>query len=220
MRFVEGLSLRHKAELGGEQGGIDLPNALQGPSVDDQVGQGIQVAHRVNIAHFRPFDAQVFALAIDAFGTGALGVDGLVERTLPIQGHAHLPAQFPVQVLDTAFLFEELGMVARLSAGLRKEQWAAKALRQVAVGMGELVGGVHAQPFGTQRHSVSGPLAFRMPMLVLGDGGDATAVDHHLIGVPGIEGSIGGDVSGKEAQGGHGAQVERDEIGDIVFIER
>ncbi len=34
-------------------------------------------------------------------------------------------------------------MVATLTVRVRKEQRTAKALRQVAVGVGELVGGVH-----------------------------------------------------------------------------
>ncbi len=58
-----------------------------------------------------------------------------------------------------------------------------------------------------------------MPVLVERDGGDATAIDHHLIGVPGIESSISGDMGRKETQGGYRTDVKRDEVGDIVFIE-
>jgi hypothetical protein len=48
-------------------------------------------------------------------------------------------------------------------------------------------------------------------MLVERNGGDAVAIGHRLVGVPGIEGGIGGDVGGKEAQGGDRADVQRDE---------
>jgi hypothetical protein len=80
----------------------------------------------VEVADLGPLDAQCFALAVDAFGTGALGIDGLVEGTLAIQGHPHLPAQFPIEVLDTAFLFEELGMVARLTVRFQSRKFFAR----------------------------------------------------------------------------------------------
>jgi hypothetical protein len=60
-----------------------------------------------------------------------------------------------------------------------------------------------------------------MAMAIEGNGGDA-AMSHGLINVPGIEGSIGSEVGGKETQRGYGAQVERGKIGDIAseFGER
>src|SRR6266700_1822400 len=70
LRFSGSRSLRHLPKLGGEQGGIEVASALQGAGIDDQC----------------------FALAVDALGTGALGVDALVERTLAIQRHTHLSA--------------------------------------------------------------------------------------------------------------------------------
>ncbi len=92
LRFSGSRSLRHLPKLGGEQGGIEVASALQGAGIDDQVGQGVEVTHRVEVAYFGPLDAQCFALAVDALGTGALGVDALVERTLAIQRHTHLSA--------------------------------------------------------------------------------------------------------------------------------
>ena len=42
---------------------------------------------------------------------------------------------------------------------------------------------------------------------------------HGLVGVPGIKGGIGSDVGGKEAQCRHGADVERNKVGDIVLVK-
>ena len=44
-------------------------------------------------------------------------------------------------------------------------------------------------------------------------------MDHRLVGVPGIEGSISGDVSRKELKRGDGTDVERSEVRDISFVE-
>ena len=74
-------------------------------------------------------------------------------------------------------------MIAALASRRREEQGTAEALRAVAIGVRELVGGVHAQPFGTQRDAITIALTLRMPVLVERDGGDAVAIDHHLIGV-------------------------------------
>ena len=52
------------------------------------------------------------------------------------------------------------------------------------------------------------------------DGGDALAGGSALITIPRIEGSIGGDMRGKAAQGCHRLHVERKEVRDVAFIER
>src|SRR5947209_1245294 len=151
-------------------------------------------------------------LAIAAFGTGALLVNALVERTVAIERHLHLPAQFPIEVFDAALLLEKRLLVTGLPRGVGKEQRAAKALGAIARGMRELIGGMHAQPFDTQRDPIRIATTLRMTVLIERDGGDAVAMNDGLIGVPGVKGRIGGDVRGKEAQGGHGADVERNEI--------
>ncbi len=56
-------------------------------------------------------------------------------------------------------------------------------------------------------------------MLVERDGSNAMAMHDSLVGVPGIKGGISGDVRGKEAQRRHGADVEREEVGDIAFVK-
>jgi len=57
-----------------------------------------------------------------------------------------------------------------------KEEGTAEALRTVAVGVGELVDGVHAQAFGTQRYAISSPLAVGIAMRVEGNGCDAASM--------------------------------------------
>ncbi len=218
-RFVIRRPLSDLAQPGREQGRVEGTHALQRAGIDDQVGQRIEVAYRADVPHLGPLDAQSFAPAVDAFGAGALVVDPLVERTLAIQRDAHLPPEFPVEVLDTAFLLEELRMVAGLSARFRKKQGTAKALRQVAIGVGELEGGIQTQSFGTQGHTITVALALRMAMLVERDGGHTPATGHRLVGVPGIEGGIGGDVGREEPQGGDRADGEGEEVGDVVLVE-
>ena len=83
----------------------------------------------------------------------------MVERPVTIESDAHLSPQFPVKIFDTALAFTELSVLTGLFRDVGKEQGAAEALGAVAVGVGELVGGVHAQPFGTQGHPI-GSTAF------------------------------------------------------------
>jgi len=174
----------------------------------------------VDVAHSGALQACSFRLAVAAFGTGALAIDPLVERAVTIQSHTHLSAQFPIEVLDTPFSLEKLRVVTALACRRRPEQRAAKALRAVAVGVGKREGGVHAPALGTQGDAIDIAPTLGMPMLVEGDGGDAPTMHDGLIDVPGIEGGISSDVSGKKAEGGHGADVEGNKVGDIAFVKR
>jgi hypothetical protein len=63
--------LSELAQLRGEQGGVEVASALESPGIDDQVGQGVESAHRVDVAYLGPLDAQGFGLTVDAFSTGA-----------------------------------------------------------------------------------------------------------------------------------------------------
>src|SRR6266567_1106453 len=173
----------------------------------------------IGMVSFGALQACGLRLAIAAFATGALLVDALVERAVAIERHTHLPAQFPIEVLDTAFLFDKLRLVAGLPRGVGKEQGAAKALGEVAIGVRKLVGGMHAKAFDAQRHAVGITTALGMTVLVECNGSDATAMHHGLVGVPGIKGGIGSDVGGKEAQCRHGADVEGNKGGDIVLVK-
>src|SRR5579884_2865789 len=87
-----------------------------------------RVLRKALVAHLGALEAQLFGLAVDALGTGALVVDGVIERPIPIQGDTHLPAQFPIEVLDTPRPFLELLVLTAGSCRLGKEQRTEKAL--------------------------------------------------------------------------------------------
>src|SRR5579875_400906 len=139
-----------------------------------------------------------FCLTVTALGTGAALIDHVVQGAVPIEGHAHQTTRFPVEVLDTAFLFEELRMVTAFAVRCGKEQRATKALGAIAVGMHEERGGMHAQTFATARHAVGVTTTIRMAVLIERDGSDAVPMHYRLVDVPGIIGRISGDV-GREA---------------------
>ena len=157
------------------------------------------------IPHFRPFNAERLGLAVDALTRGALVVDGVVERSIAIEQGAHQAAFLPIGVLDAAFAFEEWGVFAGLARAGGKEQGAAKALGEEAVGVPELVGGMHAQArratwraIGIQRHLL-------VTMGVEGNGANALSMGHRLIDVPEIKGGIGCDMERELVQGQHAA---------------
>jgi len=61
------------------------------------------------------------SLAMDAFATGTLGVDGLLERRVSIQQDVHQSTLFPVRVLDAALALGKLLVITALPSRLRKE---------------------------------------------------------------------------------------------------
>ncbi len=111
-------------------------------------------------------DTQVLGLAVDAFTGGTLVVDRLVERAVAIQGDAHEPTGFDVDVFDAALAFAKLFMVTGLACRLGIEQRTAIALRAVAVGMLKRIGGMHAQADGTARGAIGIASVNGMGMLV------------------------------------------------------
>ena len=100
---------------------------------------------RTPIAHFGSFNAERLGLAVDAFTGGTLVVDGVVERPVTIEQSAHQSAFLPIGIFDAALAFGELGVLTGLCGTGRKEQGAAKALSQKAVGVPKLKDGRHAQ---------------------------------------------------------------------------
>src|SRR5712691_13306031 len=160
--------------------------------------------HRPPIAHLGPFDAEGVGLAVDALGAGALLVDGLEKGTVAIESDAHLSAFLPVEVFDTTPALGKLLVVAGLTSPLWHEQGTTKALRTVAIGVGELEGGGHVQAFLTERLAIRVALALGMAVGIEGDSGNAAAMGHGLVHVPGVEGPISGDVGGIKAQSSHG----------------
>jgi len=63
-QFVSWRPLRDLAEPGCEQGGVEGTHPRPRTGIDDQVGQRIEIAHRVDVTHLKPFDALGFALSV------------------------------------------------------------------------------------------------------------------------------------------------------------
>ena len=82
---------------------------------------------------------------VDALASGPLVVDRVVLGTGAIEQDAPKATELTIDVLDTAFLFAKLLMLTGLAGAQGKEERTAIALGAVAVGMLELVGGMHAQ---------------------------------------------------------------------------
>jgi hypothetical protein len=135
----------------------------------------------MNVAHFWSFDAQGFGVTIDAFTAGSLGVDGLVEGAGTIQRDAHDATGLDIAIFDTAFAFFELFMVAVSARALRMQEWARIGLGTIAVGMLKREFGVHASSFGAQGNAIGIALKGGMPMLIEGNGSNATVTSHIII---------------------------------------
>ena len=89
-----------------------LANPLEGVQVNQDIGQGIVIGNGRAIAQFGAFDAESYRLAVDAFGSGALLVNGLELLALSI----HLVAQtsaFPCGQGGDAALFGPILVVTR-----------------------------------------------------------------------------------------------------------
>ena len=129
----------------GKQLSIDRPGFLESPYIDNQIDQSVEIANGADVADFGPFNPQSLGLTVDTLAGGALVVDRTVLGAAAIKQDAAQATQLDVDVLDTALVFGELGMVTRLACALRKEKGTAIALGAVAMGMLERVGGMHAQ---------------------------------------------------------------------------
>jgi hypothetical protein len=129
----------------GKQSSIDGCGSLERPHIDNQIDEGIEIGNRASIAHFGALNAERLGLTVDAFTGSALGIDGMIKRTGAIEQGTHQPTFLPIGVFDTALAEGLLGMRTGLSRRCGQEQRAAKALGAKAVGVLELVDGVHAQ---------------------------------------------------------------------------
>jgi len=165
--------LSHFAELGSEQGSVDGPCPLERLGVDGDVDQGIEPTDGANVARFGSFTQEVLGLAVDALTTGTLGVDGLVERTIAIQQGTHQTALLPVGVFDAALARGKLLMRAGLCGASGKEERTAKTLGPKAIGVLELVRGVHAQAGPAVWRAIRVARHFFVAMVVEQDGCDA-----------------------------------------------
>src|SRR5947209_3742770 len=177
------------------------------------------MAYRANVAYFGAFDASCLCLTIETLASGALGRDGVVERTAAIQQSAHQPPFLPVEVFDTALAFDKLGLLTARSSRLREEQGTAKALSAKAVGVLKEEGGMHTQAFGAAWGAIGIARDFFVAMAIERDGSDARPVSHRLIDVPVVVSGISGHM-GRELIGGHDGLLEEGAIiRDVSFIE-
>ena len=110
-------------------------------------------------------------------------------------------------------------MVAGLASRLWEEQGAEEALGAIAVGMGELEGRRHVQPFGTQRHPIGSAWAGGMAMRIEGNRRDTLLPSSALVDVPGIEGGVGRQVVGEVLHVGDGLVIEG-RNSNVVHVER
>src|SRR5581483_12258677 len=86
----------------GKQVSIDGFGPLKGAHIDNQIDQGVQVGNGSTIANPGTLNAEFLGLAIDAFASGTLGVDRVIERRSAIQHHAQASASFPVEIFVAA----------------------------------------------------------------------------------------------------------------------
>ena len=98
--MVAHVQLDDLTEQRGEQRRIAGPGSLQGMQVDEDVGQGVEMAHPLHSPHFRTFQPKSFGMAVAAFGTGALPIDGVEQRTVAVERDAHVSPRFRVEVFD------------------------------------------------------------------------------------------------------------------------
>ena len=78
---------------------------------------------------------------------------------------------------------------------------------------------MHDQADGAAGCAIRQTRKRRFTVLFERDGSDASTMDHRLVGVPGIEGGISGDVGGKALQCGDSTDVEGNKICDIPFVK-
>jgi hypothetical protein len=73
------------------------------------------------VAYFWSLDPQFFGLAVDTSASGALSVNGLVERAGTVEGDALNASLFPIDIFDTALSFGELFVVTCFTCFAWKE---------------------------------------------------------------------------------------------------
>src|SRR6266498_5270347 len=94
--------------------GVDGTYPFECARIDNDIGERVEIMHRIAIANLWALNAQRFGLTVDPFGGRALAIKALVGFSLPIQLDALLAARSNVDVFDTAHAFGKLLMVARL----------------------------------------------------------------------------------------------------------
>lgn len=141
------------------------------------------------------------------------------ERAVAIQGHALDAAEFPIDILDTAFAFDKLFVLTRLTSLHRKKQGTLEALGAIARGMIELDGGMHGQTDGTTRSAISQASKGSLGWLSERDSSDAVVTSSGFMDIPRIVGRITDEVSWELIESDDGLVIERAERRDIIFVE-
>ena len=128
--------------------------------------------------------------------------------------------QFPVDVLDAAFAFHELFMLARFAGFFWEEQGTLETLSAEAVGVVEGDGWVHGQADGAERSAIAQALTRRFAGLSERNGGNAVVTSGCLVNIPCIIGCIGCEMSRILPKGEANLMMERTEIRHVAFIKR
>jgi hypothetical protein len=68
-----------------QQSLIDRFSSIQRTYVNNQIDQGIEIGNGATIVNFGILNSEGLSLTVDAFTTGALLVNGVIERIFPIE---------------------------------------------------------------------------------------------------------------------------------------
>src|SRR6266508_2246502 len=82
--------------------GVDGTYPFECARIDNDIGERVEIMHRIAIANLWALNAQRFGLTVDPFGGRALAIKALVGFSLPIQLDALLAARCNVDVFATA----------------------------------------------------------------------------------------------------------------------
>jgi hypothetical protein len=138
-----------------------------------------------------------------------VGCSWLIERAAAIERDAHLPTEFTVDILDTAFIAS--GIV-----GDRRCRWCAQERARDSESFGH-----DSRRCGrTERWGAIwiAPVE-EMTVLVEWYGSNAPLTGSILVDIPRVEDSISGDMGGKVVESEDSTLMERAKRGDIVLSE-
>src|SRR6266496_6138035 len=91
---------------------VESSDALEGASIDDEVGQGVEAVNGVSVADLGALNAEGGGLAVDAFGGGPLAIDGGVGIGVAVEGGPHDAAGFEIDPAAAAIASAEVVVVA------------------------------------------------------------------------------------------------------------
>lgn len=187
--------------------------------VNNHIGEGVEIGNGAAITNSRTFNASLFGKRVDSFTTGPLMVESTEERTIAIKGDTLDASQFPIEILDAAFAFDKLFMLARLASVVGKEQGTLEALGSKAIGVVELHGGMHRQADGAARSAISQASKGGLGRFSEWDSGDAPMASGGFVDIPCIISSISGEIGWEVIECKNGLMVKRAKIRDVIVVE-